>query len=297
MHLSNNEALVQQKRQRGYMFKNKSKSSDILTITDHGLDDGYVEVSPILEPQSKPAKRPAKSQDRTPIKFPEITKAGERYIEQYGEPLVTNTYLKVAVLLLCLVILAQQVVIGRSNKALAEKKPIFIRLDEVGHAESIDYRNFTYKPKEVENKFYLTQWAKLYFQRNRFTIESDQTDALFFFDSATSRVVIEAERKEKYIEAYQTNTALPYVEVKVTNIILGDLSSPPYSAQIEFLKIYKDPNSNTEMKRERWTASLNYVFRDNVPNDMVAINPLGMAIVHFRVDQAFNVQTTQGNAR
>jgi hypothetical protein len=39
-----------------------------------------------------------------PIKYPEITKAGERYIEQYGDPLVTNTYLKVTVLILALVI-------------------------------------------------------------------------------------------------------------------------------------------------------------------------------------------------
>jgi hypothetical protein len=32
--------------------------------------------------------------------FPEITRAAERYLEQYGDPLVMNTYLKIAILVL-----------------------------------------------------------------------------------------------------------------------------------------------------------------------------------------------------
>ena len=31
---------------------------------------------------------------------PEITRAAERYLEQYGDPLVMNTYLKVTILVL-----------------------------------------------------------------------------------------------------------------------------------------------------------------------------------------------------
>ncbi len=36
----------------------------------------------------------------------DITRAAERYLEQYGDPLVMNTYLKVTVLVLCAVCLA-----------------------------------------------------------------------------------------------------------------------------------------------------------------------------------------------
>ena len=32
--------------------------------------------------------------------IPEISRAAERYLEQYGDPLVTNTYLKIAMLCL-----------------------------------------------------------------------------------------------------------------------------------------------------------------------------------------------------
>ena len=55
---------------------------------------------------------------------------------------------------------------------------------------------------------------------------------------------------------------------------------------------YKDKktgeyNSHTELKRERWTATVTYVFRENVKNNELAVDPLGLTIVRFRADQAF----------
>jgi len=41
-------------------------------------------------------------------------------------------------------------------------------------------RKLPYRPQEAENKYYLTRWAELYFSRNRFTIERDQTASLYF---------------------------------------------------------------------------------------------------------------------
>ena len=104
---------------------------------------------------------------------PEITRAAERYLEQYGDPLVMNTYLKVTILCLIVVCLALAAAVFKSQKALASIHPLVIRINDVGHADAIDYRNFQYRPQEAENKYYLTRWAELYFGRNRFTIERD----------------------------------------------------------------------------------------------------------------------------
>jgi len=60
------------------------------------------------------------------------------------------------------------------------------------------------------------------------------------------------------------------------------------SARIEFEKVYTNPADHTELKRERWTASVTYVFRENVKNNELAVNPLGLTIVRFRADQAFS---------
>jgi type IV secretory pathway TrbF-like protein len=219
---------------------------------------------------------------------PEITRAAERYLEQYGDPLVMNTYLKVTILCLVAVCLTLAALVYKSQKALINAHPLIVRINDVGRAEAIDYRNFQYRPQEAENKYYLSRWAELYFNRNRFTIERDQTNALYFLNSDVQRAVIEQERKDNIILTYRNDSTLPYVDVEIKNVVLDDLRLSPYSARIEFEKVYTNPADHTELKRERWTASVTYVFRENVKNNELAVNPLGLTIVRFRADQAFD---------
>jgi len=219
---------------------------------------------------------------------PEITRAAERYLEQYGNPLVMNTYLKVTILVLAAMCLTLAGLIYKSQNALASMRPMIVRVNEVGRAEAIDYRNFQYRPQEAENKYYLSRWAELYFSRNRFTIERDQTSSLYFLNSDVQRAVIEQERKDESIQSYIKDSSLPYVDVEIKNIILDDLRQSSLSARIEFEKVYTNSADHTELKRERWTASVTYVFRENVKNNELAVNPLGLTIVRFRVDQAFS---------
>jgi type IV secretory pathway TrbF-like protein len=219
---------------------------------------------------------------------PDITRAAERYLEQYGDPIVMNTYLKVTILVLAVISLVLAGLVYRSQRALADMHPMIVRINDVGRAEAIDYRNFQYRPQEAENKYYLSRWAELYFSRNRFTIERDQTNSLYFLNGDVQRAVIDQERKDNVIQTYIKDSSLPYVDIEVKNVILDDLRQSPYSARIEFEKVFTNPADHSEIKRERWTASVAYVFRENVKNNELAVNPLGLTIVRFRADQAFS---------
>ena len=219
---------------------------------------------------------------------PEISRAAERYLEQYGDPIVMNTYLKVTILVLAAVSFVLAGLVFKSQRALADMHPMIVRINDVGRAEAIDYRNFQYRPQEAENKYYLSRWAELYFSRNRFTIERDQTNSLYFLNGDVQRAVIDQERKDNVIQTYVKDSSLPYVDVEVKNVILDDLRQSPYSARIEFEKVFTNPADHSEIKRERWTASVTYVFRENVKNNELAVNPLGLTIVRFRADQAFS---------
>ena len=218
----------------------------------------------------------------------DLTRAAEKYLEQYGEPLVMNTYLKITVLVLCAICLALAALVYRSQNALAATHPMIVRINDVGRAEAIDYRNFQYRPQEAENKYYLSRWAELYFSRNRFTIERDQMNALYFLNGDVQRAVIDKERKSNFIQNYVRDSGLPFVDIEVKNVVLDDLRQSPYSARIEFEKVFTNPADHSEVKRERWTATVTYVFRENVKNNELAVNPLGLTIVRFRADQAFS---------
>ena len=219
---------------------------------------------------------------------PEISRAAQRYLEQYGDPLVTNTYLKLAMLCLAALCVMLGLLVFKSQKALASAKPFIIRISDVGHAEAIDYRNFDYRPQEAENKYYLTRLANLYFGRNRYTLERDQTQALYFLNSDVQRAVIEQEQKSNLISTYVKDSTLPYVDIEVKNVILDDLRQSPYSARIEFDKVFTNSGDQSVLKREKWTATVTYVFNPQVSNEKTTVDPLGLTIIRFRVDQAFN---------
>jgi type IV secretion system protein VirB5 len=222
------------------------------------------------------------------MRQPDLTRAAEKYLEQYGEPLVMNTYLKITVLVLCAICATLAALVYRSQNALAAMHPMIVRINDVGRAEAIDYRNFQYRPQEAENKYYLSRWAELYFSRNRFTIERDQMNALYFLNADVQRAVIDQERTNNFIQNYVRDSGLPFVDVEVKNVVLDDLRQSPYSARIEFEKVFTDPADHSEVKRERWTATVTYVFRENVRNNELAVDPLGLTIVRFRADQAFS---------
>src|ERR1700741_504273 len=132
----------------------------------------------------------------------EITRAAERYLEQYGDPIVMNTYLKVTILVLAVISVVLAGLVYRSQRALADMHPMIVRINDVGRAEAIDYRNFQYRPQEADHKHYLSRWAELYFSRNRFTIERDQTNSLYFLNGDVQRALIEQERKDNFIQTY-----------------------------------------------------------------------------------------------
>jgi type IV secretory pathway TrbF-like protein len=161
------------------------------------------------------------------MREPNLKRAAEKYLEQYGEPLVMNTSLKITVLALCAISIALAALVYRSQTTLAAMHPMIVRINDVGRAEAIDYRNFQYRPQEAENKYYLSRWAELYFSRNRFTIERDQMNALYFLNGDVQRAVIDQERKDNFIQNYVRDSGLPFVDVEVRNVVSTTCGSPP----------------------------------------------------------------------
>ena len=100
--------------------------------------------------------------------------------------------------------------------------------------------------------------------------------------------MIDDERKTNLIANYVKDSTLPYVDVDVKNVILDDLRQSPYSARIEFEKVFTNPADQSIIKREQWTATVTYVFNPQVPNEKTTVDPLGLTIIRFRVDQAFS---------
>ena len=86
---------------------------------------------------------------------------------------------------------------------------------------------------------------------------------------------------------FVTNPSADEIEILVQNVSLSELANPPFKGAVTFQKVYYSPGSRAERHRETYVAQIDFVLRDHVPNEFVRVNPLGLQVTYFRVDQAF----------
>jgi VirB8 protein len=162
-----------------------------------------------------------------------------------------------------------------------------IRIDDLGRAEAINYHNLEYKPQDAEAKYFLSEFCALYYRRNRYTIQDDFSKSLYFLDGKLADGILDAYRKGDLIKKFITNTAAPEIDVDVQKVSLEEMQTPPFRARVDFYMVYYSPADHSELKRNLYTANFVFVFKSQVPNELIPINPLGMTITYFREDQAF----------
>jgi type IV secretory pathway TrbF-like protein len=209
------------------------------------------------------------------------------YLEQYGDPMVTNTYLKIALALLSLVCLALALVDLRTIRTFENFRPLVIRIDDLGRAEAINYHNLEYQPQDAEAKYFLSEFCALYYRRNRYTIQDDFAKALHFLDGKLGDAILDAYRKDDIIRKFLTNSAAAEIDIDVKKVALEQMQNPPYRARVDFYMVYYSPADHSELKRDLYTANFVFAFKSRVPNELIPINPLGLTVTYFREDQAF----------
>ena len=106
-------------------------------------------------------------------------------------------------------------------------------------------------------------------------------------EPALADATIAQNEQSRVLETFVTNPSADEVEVLVQNVSLSELSAQPFKGAVTFQKVYYSPGTRSERNRETYVAQVDFVLRDSVPNEFVRVNPLGLQIAYFRVDQAF----------
>lgn len=216
-----------------------------------------------------------------------IEGAKRQFVELYGSALVMNTYLKIALVLVSLVALGLLGLNVHTASRAAQMRPLVVRIDEVGRAEAVQYDAATYTPEAPELRYFLTQFTVKHFSRLRATVQREYPDSLFFLSPELADVAIAENERSRSLETFLTNPAADEIDVTVQNVSLTELATPPYRAAVTFQKVFYAPGTRTERDRQTFVAQVHFVVREHVPNEFVRVNPLGLQVTYFRVDQAF----------
>ena len=227
-------------------------------------------------------------QTAPPYQLPPIDDAKRQYVELFGSALVMNTYLKIALLGVSIIAVGLLILNFRTQARYEHLKPLVIRIDDVGRAEAVRYDSLTYQPQgqAPELKYFLMQFVGKHFRRMRSTVKDQYAESLYFLDAPLADAAMTEDRRDQTLERFLASTS-DDADVHVNNVTLDSLAKPPYTASVDFEKVYYAYGSRQEQSRERFVAQLTFVLRDQIPNAMVPVNPLGLTITYVRVDQAF----------
>jgi len=213
--------------------------------------------------------------------------AKRQFVELYGSALVMNTYLKIALVLVSLVALGLLGLNFHTAARYSQVKPLVVRIDEVGRAEAVVHDASRYQPQPPELRYFLTQFVVKHFSRIRSTLQREYPDSLFFLNPALADATIAQNDQSRVLEMFVTNPTADEIEVSVQNVSLSELETLPFKAAVTFQKVYYTPGTRSERNRETYVAQVDFVLREHVPNEFVRVNPLGLQVEYFRVDQAF----------
>jgi type IV secretion system protein VirB5 len=219
--------------------------------------------------------------------IPPLEDAKRQYVELYGSALVLNTYLKIALLCVSLVALGLVVLNLRTQRRVDTLKPLVIRIDDIGRAQAVQYDSLTYQPvgQAPELKYFLIQFVTKHYGRMRATVKQQYAESFYFLDIALAEATMASDQQDQAIEQFLSGAG-DEVEIEVRNVTLESLETP-YTASVDFDRVSYTAGTRRERRRETAVARITFVLRDQIPNAVIPVNPLGLAITHVRVDQAF----------
>ena len=170
----------------------------------------------------------------------------------------------------------------------------YVRIDEMGRAQAIQYTDLNYSPREGEVRTYLTDWANYRYTINRETI-AKKYPLNYYFLSQTLSSQLMTDDNQNHLISQVIGGLTEQNEVEVRNVTITSMQQETVAgavlargtALINLDKIYSGRNSH-EPRTEHWLVSATYYLNPKQVSDasrifpqFETINPLGMTITEF----------------
>jgi type IV secretion system protein VirB5 len=196
------------------------------------------------------------------------------------------------------------------NLSLA-RRPIanrYIRIDEMGRAQAIQYSDLNYSPREGEIRTYLTEWATYRYTISRDTIAKKYPLNYYFLSGALSSQLMNTDNAN-HLVSQVTSGQVEQSDVEVKNVTITSMTQETLqgaaiargTALIAVDKLYASANSQNP-RTEHWLVSVTYYLNPKQVSDQAKvfpqfeiINPLGMTITEFHENRLSVTPTTPGN--
>ncbi len=170
----------------------------------------------------------------------------------------------------------------------------YIRIDEMGRAQAIQYTDLNYSPREGEVRTYLTEWANYRYTISRDTI-AKKYPLNYYFLSSTLAPRLMADDSQNHLVSQVVAGQIESSDVQVRNVTITSMSEEMVqgariargTALVAIDKLYS-PQTSREPRTEHWLLSVTYYLNPKQVSDQArifpqfeTINPLGLTITEF----------------
>ena len=209
--------------------------------------------------------------------------AGAEYAEIWGETLHANRHLRVISVGLGIGLLLVIIIVIRIV-SVDPPRPIVVRVDEVGRAEAVAYEAMEAEanPLDPTTKYFLNRFIYDFYSRRRATVEEHWSRSLRFLSTELANASFRAESRNIALLA----AGAAREELQVDRVVLRIQANPqePHGATADFDRV-RMVMAN-EVSRERWSLSLQFLFLEEIPPDLIVHNPMGIVITYLQGDRA-----------
>lgn len=184
----------------------------------------------------------------------------------------------------------------------------YIRIDEMGRAQAIEYADLNYSPREGEVRTYLTDWANYRYTINREVIAKKYPLNYYFLSQPLASHLM-ASDNQSHLVSQVVGGQVESSDVQVRNVTITSMSEEMVqgvriargTALVTFDKLFSEEHSH-EPRTEHWLASVTYYLNPKQVSDQARIypqyefiNPLGLTITEFHENRVSVDPTTSAN--
>ncbi|WP_433985267.1 VirB8/TrbF family protein (plasmid) [Tunturiibacter empetritectus] len=230
--------------------------------------------------------------------------ANEVYASQYAERKMSRFVIgTLSVLLLG----SLGAIVSLAHKPIQNR---YIRIDEIGRAQAIQYSDLNYSPREGEVRTYLTDWANYRYTVSRDTISKKYPLNYFFFSQQLSTQFMSEDNRNHMISQVMAGQ-MEQSDVEVRNVTITSMAEEQVqgvrmsrgTALVNIDKLFSVRNSH-EPRTEHWMLSVTYYLnpkqvseQSRVFPQFETINPLGMTITEFHENRIGVDPISDGTAK
>lgn len=185
----------------------------------------------------------------------------------------------------------------------------YIRIDEMGRAQAIQYTDLNYSPREGEVRTYLTDWANYRYTIARETIAKKYPLNYYFLSQALASQLMNQDN-QSHLVSQVVGGQVEQGDVEVKNVTITSMSDETVqgatiargTALVSIDKLYS-PRNSREPRAEHWLLSVTYYLNPKQVSDQArifpqfeTINPLGLTITEFHENRISVDPTAPGTS-